>query len=77
MSHEPIADYLGDDIENIIAEALMFYATSDISPANRMQAEQAEAFATALENDTWLLQTTTPPAEEYFRPTGAERERRS
>lgn len=58
MQTHTIGSYLPEDVEEHIAEALLLYAHQTSNPAVR---ELALEWHHALQNDTWLLQTTEDP----------------
>lgn len=56
-----VGHYVGHRTETIIIEALRLYAAFKHMPPNE-KSRAAKDYADALENDTWLVETTAPPA---------------
>ena len=54
-------NYLKPDLENLIVRALRLYVEEYNGAAPEEEVKLAEDYADALENDTYLIETTTPP----------------
>lgn len=58
-----IAQYINPDLELLIVRALRLYVEEYTGAAPEDEVQQAADYADALENDTYLLESTTPPDE--------------
>jgi hypothetical protein len=69
-----ISHYIGSDMDNIIVRALRLFVDQldGTSKATKDEIDLASNYANALENDTYLLETTTPPHEWPAVPVFAE-----
>lgn len=70
MGHQPISRYIDRDLETMIVRALRAYVSEFDGAAPDAEIEMARDYADALENDTYLLETTTPPDEVSTNITG-------
>ncbi len=56
-----VSHYLAPELEALILRALRLYVEEFSGAAPQAEIEMAGSYADALENDTYLLETTAPP----------------
>lgn len=58
-----IARYIGDELERLITEVLDLFVQDYMGVAPDSKIKMASDYAAALQNDTWLMETTEPPED--------------